>query len=90
MKTFRLQRRLAAAVMKCGKTRVWLDPLELKELGMATNRRTIKKMCKDGLIRKKQQDVHSRFRTRKRNEEKRRGRHTGRGKRRGCAGARMP
>ena len=54
MKTFRLQRRLAASVMKCGKTRVWIDPLELKEVGMASNRRTIKKMCKDGLFRKKQ------------------------------------
>ena len=34
--------------------------------------------------------VHSRFRTRKNNEARRKGRHMGHGKRKGTANARMP
>ena len=31
MVLLRLQKRLAAAVMKCGKRKVWLDPNEVNE-----------------------------------------------------------
>lgn len=47
-------------------------------------------MIKDGLVLKKPPTVHSRSRTRRRLEAKRLGRHTGPGKRRGTADARMP
>merc|ERR1712045_66378 len=45
---------------------------------------------KDGLIIKKPVVVHSRSRVKLRNEAKRKGRHTGVGKRRGTANARLP
>merc|ERR1712045_304876 len=45
---------------------------------------------KDGLIIKKPSVVHSRARVTLRNEAKRKGRHTGAGKRRGTANARLP
>lgn len=90
MPTLRLQRRLAASIMKCGRTRVWMDNKELSEIGVATSRNHIRKLIKDGYLMKKNVDVHSRFRTLKKLAEKRRGRHTGRGKRRGCKDARMP
>ncbi|XP_003374837.1 60S ribosomal protein L19 [Trichinella spiralis] len=48
------------------------------------------KLVKDGLIIKKPVAVHSRARTRKRLEARRKGRHMGIGKRRGTANARMP
>ena len=63
MKPFRLQRRLAASVLKCGETRVWMDQSELKEIALATSRKRIKKLVKDGLLRRRQVEVHSRFRT---------------------------
>lgn len=37
MANLRLQKRLAAAVLKCGKKRVWLDPNESSELSMANS-----------------------------------------------------
>lgn len=90
MVTLRLQRRLASKILKCGKNRVWMDSGELQEIGLATTRNHVKKLVKDGIIVKKKVQVHSRFRTLKRLAEKRRGRHGGKGKRRGTANARMP
>mmetsp|Transcript_75125 Transcript_75125/g.92311 ORF Transcript_75125/g.92311 Transcript_75125/m.92311 type:complete len:212 (+) Transcript_75125:3-638(+) len=90
MAFLRLQKRLAAAVLKCGKKRVWIDPNETNEVAQANSRKNIKKLFKGGLIMKRQVHMHSRFRVKKIHEEKRRGRHTGTGKRKGKAGARMP
>ncbi|PAV62019.1 hypothetical protein WR25_00586 [Diploscapter pachys] len=86
----RLQKRLAAAVLKCGKNKVWLDPNEISEIGNANSRQNVRRLIKDGLIIRKPQAVHSRYRARKFLEARRKGRHTGLGKRRGTANARMP
>ena len=90
MVTLRLQRRLAASVLKCGRNRVWMDNKELSEIGLATSRSHIKKLVKDGLVLKKNVTIHSRHRTRQRLLEKRKGRHSGIGKRKGARDARMP
>merc|ERR1711963_673520 len=90
MVSLKTQKRLASAVMKCGQRRVWLDPNEASEISLATSRRTIKKLVKDGLVVKKQVMTHSRANARKFHEERRLGRHTGTGKRRGTKDARMP
>ena len=37
MAFLRLQRRLAATVLKCGKNRVWIDPNECKEVALANS-----------------------------------------------------
>jgi len=50
----------------------------------------IRKLVKDGYIVRKPNVVHSRFRVNRRAEAKAKGRHTGYGKRRGCATARFP
>ena len=50
----------------------------------------IRKLVKDGLIIRKPLAVHSRARVRKNAEARRKGRHTGTGKRKGTANARMP
>lgn len=47
-------------------------------------------MIDDGFIIRKPQTVHSRYRVRVRDEAKRKGRHTGTGKRHGTRNARMP
>lgn len=90
MANLRHQKRLAAAVLKCGKRRVYLDPNEASEIAMATTRRSIKKLVKDGFLMKKVVAVHSRARARLHKDAKRRGRHTGVGKRKGARDARLP
>merc|ERR1712226_9875 len=90
MSTLRLQKRLAAAVLKCGKNKIWLDPNETNEISNANSRQNIRKLIKDGLIIRKPVAVHSRARVRKNALARRKGRHTGTGKRMGTANARMP
>jgi len=90
MSNLRLQKRLSAAVLKCGKKKVWLDPNESNEISNANSRQNIRRLIKDGLIIRKPVAVHSRARTRKNLEARRKGRHMGFGKRHGTADARMP
>merc|ERR1712158_225410 len=90
MSTLRLQKRLSAAVLKCGKNKIWLDPNETSEIANANSRQNIRKLIKDGLIIRKPVAVHSRARVRKNTIARRKGRHTGTGKRKGTANARMP
>merc|ERR1719456_1243747 len=57
---------------------------------MANSRQNIRKLVKDGFVIRKPQKVHSRFRANAWAEAKRKGRHTGHGKRKGAKEARMP
>eukprot|EP00918_Siedleckia_nematoides_P097326 GHVU01213424.1.p1 GENE.GHVU01213424.1~~GHVU01213424.1.p1 ORF type:complete len:189 (+),score=36.95 GHVU01213424.1:101-667(+) len=88
--TATLQKRIAASVLKVGRGRVWMDPSEMATLSASNSRSRIRKMIKCGYILKKPVAMHSRARVRILLEAKRKGRHTGRGKRRGTAEARMP
>merc|ERR1711872_1098651 len=90
MSTLRLQKRLASKVLKCGQNKIWLDPNETNEIANANSRQNIRKLVKDGLIIRKPVAVHSRARVRKNTIARRKGRHTGTGKRKGTANARMP
>merc|ERR1712111_150431 len=81
MAFLRLQKRLAATVLKCGKKRVWIDPNETNEVALANSRKN---------IMKRQVGMHSRSRCKRVHEAKRKGRHQGHGKRRGTRNARMP
>uniref|UniRef100_A0A1D1XS62 Ribosomal protein L19 n=1 Tax=Anthurium amnicola TaxID=1678845 RepID=A0A1D1XS62_9ARAE len=90
MANLRSQKRLASNVLGCGKRKVWLDPNEVSEISNANSRQDIRKLIKDGLIIKKPQTIHSRFRVREQLKAKRKGRHTGPGKRKGTSNARMP
>merc|ERR1711948_206295 len=63
---------------------------EASEISMANSRFNIRKLIKDGLINRKPEKMHSRSRVRKNLAAKRKGRHTGTGKRRGTKEARMP
>merc|ERR1712005_89025 len=90
MVSLKLQKRLAASVLNCGKRKIWLDPNEVNEISMANSRLNIRKLAKDGLVIKKPVKVHSRYSVRMKLEAKRKGRHTGTGKRKGTAEARLP
>merc|ERR1711953_933049 len=88
MSSLILQKRLAASVMKCGKNKVWLDPNENANIANANSRHQVRRLIKDGLIIRKPVTVHSRARARLNTEARRKGRHTGAGKRKGTANAR--
>merc|ERR1740139_122367 len=60
MVSLKVQKRLSAKVLKCGKGRIWMDPNEATEIGLAKSRRSVKKLAKDGYIVKKQTVTHSR------------------------------
>jgi large subunit ribosomal protein L19e len=90
MVSLKLQKRLAASVLKCGERKVWLDPNEVNEISMANSRQNIRKLVKDGFVIRKPQKIHSRARARRALEAKRKGRHSGYGKRRGTREARLP
>jgi len=90
MTNLRLQKRLAAAVLKCGKKRVWLDPNESSELSMANSRHNIRRLVKDGFIIRKPIAIHSRYKVRQRSIAKLKGRHMGFGKRQGSRNSRAP
>ncbi|KAF0269057.1 hypothetical protein FOG51_02085 [Hanseniaspora uvarum] len=67
-----------------------MDPSSVSEIKEASSRQAIRKLIKNSVIVKKAETVHSRSRTRAMKESKQNGRHTGYGKRKGTAEARLP
>jgi len=90
MVSLKTQKRLAASILKCGKRRVWLDPNEINEISMANSRQNVRKLIKDGFVIRKPMGIHSRARVRLHLLAKRKGRHSGIGKRKGTREARLP
>jgi large subunit ribosomal protein L19e len=84
------QRRLAAALLKCGEGRVWIDPASQDELADAVTRSDLRSAIKAGVIRRKAVQGTSRVRARRRAAEIAKGRHSGPGSRRGAPRARLP
>ncbi len=84
------QRRLAAALLKCGEGRVWIDPASQEELADAVTRSDLRSAIKAGVIRRKANPGTSRVRARRHALEVAKGRHSGPGSRRGTPRARLP
>ncbi len=84
------QRRLAAAILKCGLGRVWIDPASQEELADAVTRADIRSAIKARVIRRLPVQGTSRARARRHASEVRRGRHSGPGSRRGTPFSRVP
>lgn len=77
-------------MLKCGKRKVWMDPNESSDIGLANSRQNVRKLIKDGFIVKRPNLIHSKSRHRRHMAAKAKGRHTGFGKREGTRNARMP
>ncbi|MCJ1333884.1 60S ribosomal protein L19 [Thelotrema lepadinum] len=71
MVNLKTQKRLAAAVVGCGKRKIWIDPNEVNEISTANSRQTIRKLVDDGLIIRKPVTMHSRSRARELNMARR-------------------
>ena len=90
MVSLKLQKRLAASVLNCGKRKIWLDPNEVNEIANANSRQAVRKVIKSGLGRRASNTMHSKSRHQRYLLAKAKGRHTGYGKRKGAMNARMP
>lgn len=82
------QKRIAADIMKVGKTRVFFDPARLNEIKEAITRSDIRKLIMDLAIQAESKKGNSRFRIRKNLLQKKKGRRSGQGSRKGKASAR--
>jgi len=85
---FTIQRRLAADVLGCGLKRVWFDIERAEEIKESITKADIRRLISDGAIREKPVQSISRFRIRKKNEQKKKGRQRGHGRRKGKKTAR--
>lgn len=83
-------RRLASDLLKCGQNKVWFDPNELPRFMSTSSRVQVRDLITDGLILKRPNTIHSRWRANKLAAAKAKGRHMGIGKRKGTRNARMP
>jgi len=84
------QRRMAAAILKCGANRVWVDPDQLDEVSEAVTRGDVRRLICYRVIQVRQKKGVSRGRARKVLAQKAKGRRKGPGSRRGHKNARTP
>ncbi|MBD6955464.1 MAG: 50S ribosomal protein L19e [Thermoplasmata archaeon] len=83
------QKELASRILKCGKSRVYIDPKALDDVSEAITREDIRMLIKKGVIRKLPKKGNSRSRIRKKQEQKKKGLRTGPGSRKGTKYARL-
>jgi len=83
------QKRLAAAILKCGVNRVWIDPEQMEKVSGAITREDLRGLVKEGVIQRKDAAGVSRGRARERDQKRREGRRTGQGSRKGTTHARL-
>ncbi|MEM1576657.1 MAG: 50S ribosomal protein L19e [Archaeoglobaceae archaeon] len=86
----KIQRRLAAEVLKCGQHRIWFDPDALEEISTASTKEDIRELIEKGVIKKKAVKGICRARINQLRIKKRKGRRSGYGSRKGKKTARMP
>lgn len=83
------QKRLAADIMKVGRTRVWINPERIEDVEVIT-RNEIRKLIHDGVIKALPEKGVSRSRARVRHAKLKRGLKSGYGSRKGMKTARNP
>jgi large subunit ribosomal protein L19e len=86
----KLQKRLAAELLKCSKKRISLDTARLDDIKEAITKADIRSLISEGTIKRKPAKNISRGRARKIATQKRKGRRKGLGKRKGKKTARLP
>jgi large subunit ribosomal protein L19e len=84
------QKRMAADILKCGESQVYLDPYLIEDIKLAITRDDIRSLIKEGAIRKKYDKGISKSRKNRRHQRKKKGRARGLGKRKGTKKARSP
>jgi large subunit ribosomal protein L19e len=77
------QRRLAARSLKCGENRVFMDPFMSSEISTAITMRDVNGLINSGVIKKRYSTGVSRSRAKAIHEQKKKGRRSGPGTRKG-------
>ena|SRR3989338_9054594 len=85
----RSQKTIAARVLKCGRSKVWIDPARIGDVQLAITANDIRKLINDGVIKKEHKTGLSSFRKKKRAAQKEKGRRKGHGSRKGKIGTRL-
>ena len=80
MKTLELQKRIAASVLKIGKSRVWFDPSRIDDIREAITKDDIRALIKEKAIKKMPKKGRKRRAGKLRQKRKRKGRRRGFGK----------
>lgn len=88
MANIRAVKRMAASILKCGITKIWIDSSKLNEVQKAITREDVKKLIKKGVIKKRKEKEGTNPEKKKKLEQKRKGRRKGPGSRKGARGAR--
>jgi len=84
----RSQKEIASRVLKCGKSKVWIDPARIGDAHQAITAEDIRKLIRDGVIKKIQKTGLSNFKKKKMMIQKKKGRRKGHGSRKGGFGSR--
>lgn len=84
------QKRISAAILKCGINRVRFDPERISDIENAISREDLRGLISEGVIKARQKKGVSRGRARARIAVRSYGHRKGAGKRKGAAGARNP
>jgi len=84
-----IQKRLAAQILKCSSKRIRLDKDRMEDIKKAITKADIKSLIAEKAIKRKPIKGISKFRIRKRKEQKRKGRHRGYGSRKGTKNLRL-
>lgn len=84
------QKRIAAEMLKCSEKRVWFDAEQLEDISRAITKSDIRGLIAIGAIKEKPIKGISKFRVRHNAAQRRKGRRSGHGSRKGAKGARSP
>jgi large subunit ribosomal protein L19e len=84
------QKRISAALLKCGVHRVWFDPERSTDIQNAISREDLRGLISEGVIKAEQKKGVSRGRARLLEAKRSYGHCKGPGRRKGAAGARHP
>jgi large subunit ribosomal protein L19e len=84
------QKRIVAAILKCGVNRIWFNPERLSDIENAISRDDLRGLVTDGAIKARQKKGVSRGRARAKIAKRSYGHCKGPGRRKGAAGARHP
>lgn len=90
MTDLRNQRRMAASILKAGRNRIWMDPDRIEEIAKAVTRGDISILINGGAITSMQKQGISSGRKKYTHNQKKKGRQTGHGSRKGAKYARLP
>lgn len=80
---------MAADLLKCGITKVWIDPEKVEEAKKAITREDVRKLIKKGVIKKIKEKREKNPEAKKKMLQKKKGRRRGPGSRKGAKGARQ-